>query len=105
MIAHTVMSHPAVSVGGMHVHRHHGAIHAIRPHSTLTISCDECSMQATSACAGCVVSFVLASTHDPVRPPGEHARLELDIDEARVVEMFGAAGMVPRLQYARRLTS
>jgi hypothetical protein len=88
----------------MHVHRH-ARVHTIRPHSTLTISCDECSMQATSACAGCVVSFVLASTDDPVRPPGEHARLELDTDEARVVEMFGAAGMVPRLQYARRLTS
>ena len=89
----------------MHVPQIHGAVRQIRPHSTLTIACDDCSMQATSACDGCVVSFVLASTDDPVRPPGEHARLELDTDEARVVEMFGAAGMVPRLQYARRLTS
>jgi hypothetical protein len=58
------------------------------PH--LTISCDECSMQATQVCEGCVVTFVLD------RADG---RLELDDDEAHVLELFGAAGMVPLLQF------
>ena len=54
-----------------------------------TISCDECSMRCTAACADCVVTFLL----DEGEP---HA---LDSEQARVVELFGAAGMVPRLKY------
>jgi len=57
---------------------------------TITISCDECSMQATEVCAACVVSFVLERTE---------GRLQLDDDEAHVLELFGAAGMVPLLKY------
>ena len=53
---------------------------------TLTISCDDCSMQHTHVCSDCVVSFVLG---------------ELDDDAARVVQLFGAAGMVPELRYQR----
>jgi hypothetical protein len=47
-------------------------------------------MQATQVCEGCVVTFVLD------RADG---RLELDDDEAHVLELFGAAGMVPLLQF------
>jgi hypothetical protein len=55
----------------------------------LSISCDECAMQCTAACADCVVTFVLR----------EEQSLELDGEEARVVQLFGAAGMVPSLKF------
>jgi hypothetical protein len=55
-------------------------------HHPLTISCDDCAMQHSPVCADCVVSFVLG---------------ELDGEAARVVELFGAAGMVPELRYRR----
>jgi hypothetical protein len=60
----------------------------------LTISCDECSMQCTSACDDCVVTFVMrAADHD------EHEPLVLDLDQVRVVRLLGKAGLVPDLRY------
>jgi hypothetical protein len=66
-----------------------------------TISCDECALQCTSACADCVVTFVLqaderaAASHDHDVQEG----LVLDCDQARVVRLLGAAGLVPELKY------
>jgi hypothetical protein len=59
----------------------------------LTISCDDCSMQCTSACDDCVVSFVLRNESDDSEP------LVLDLDQARVVRLLGKAGLVPDLKY------
>lgn len=67
----------------------------------ITISCDECSMQCTSACDDCVVSFLLrddvdgvsASTHEA------HDTLVLDLDQVRVVRLLGKAGLVPDLKF------
>jgi hypothetical protein len=59
----------------------------------LTISCDECSKQCTSACDDCVVTFLLrddTSVHEP---------LVLDHDQARVVQLLGRAGLVPDLKF------
>lgn len=62
---------------------------------SLTISCDECSMQCTSACDDCVVSFVLRGDETE----NEHVPLVLDLDQARVVKLLGKAGLVPDLKY------
>lgn len=61
----------------------------------LTISCDECSMQCTSACDDCLVSFVLRGDE----AEAEHEPLVLDLDQARVVRLLGNAGLVPDLKY------
>ncbi len=61
----------------------------------LTISCDDCSMQCTSACDDCVVTFVL---QDDVSSC-EHDTLVLDLEQARVVRLFSRAGMIPDLKY------
>lgn len=60
----------------------------------LTISCDDCSMQCTSACDDCVVTFVMGDTS-----PAEHEPLILDLEQARVVRMFSRAGLIPDLKF------
>lgn len=60
----------------------------------ITISCDDCSMQCTSACDDCVVTFVMRDTHEP-----EPAPLVLDLDQVRVVGLLSKAGLVPDLRY------
>ncbi len=61
----------------------------------LTISCDDCSMQCTSACDDCVVTFVL---RDEAAGCGEETMV-FDLDQARVVRLLGNAGLVPGLKY------
>lgn len=67
----------------------------------LTISCDECSMQCTSACADCVVTFVLRTDDDSDGDGADRAGspLVLDLDQARVVRLLGRAGLVPELKF------
>jgi hypothetical protein len=60
---------------------------------SLTISCDDCSMQCTAACDDCVVSFVLRDESV------DHEPLVLDLEQARVVRLLGKAGLVPDLKY------
>ena len=60
----------------------------------ITISCDDCSMQCTSACDDCVVTFLLRE-----EPEVEHEPLVLDLDQVRVVRLLGKAGLVPELRY------
>jgi hypothetical protein len=60
--------------------------------SGLTISCDACSMQCTSACDDCVVTFLLRDADD-TEP------MVLDLDQARVVRLLGKAGLVPDLKF------
>jgi hypothetical protein len=54
-------------------------------------------MQATSACGDCVVTFLLDET--PARERAPAALVDLDDEQARVVQLFGRAGMVPRLRH------
>lgn len=61
----------------------------------LTISCDNCSMQCSAACDDCVVTFLLRDGADH----HEHETLVLDLEQARVVRMFGNAGLVPDLKF------
>jgi hypothetical protein len=67
----------------------------------LTISCDECALQCTAACADCVVTFVLRADDRAVaaRDHDVQEGLVLDCDQARVVRLLGAAGLVPELKY------
>ena len=59
----------------------------------LTISCDDCVMQYTSACDDCVVSFICDREPDDA--------VVIDADEARAVRLLSQAGLVPRLRYSR----
>jgi hypothetical protein len=63
-----------------------------------TISCDDCVMRATSACSDCVVTFLLDEGAGRERAP-TNALADLDSEQARVVQLFGRAGMVPRLRH------
>jgi hypothetical protein len=58
------------------------------------ISCDDCIMQGTDACADCVVTFICG------REPDE--AVVIDVAEARAVRMLGEAGLVPRLRQVPR---
>ena len=60
----------------------------------ITISCDECSMQCTSACDDCVVTYLLRE-----EPEIEQEPLVLDLDQVRVVRLLGKAGLVPDLKF------
>ncbi|MGH9226445.1 MAG: hypothetical protein ACRD2W_22245 [Acidimicrobiales bacterium] len=58
------------------------------------ISCDDCTMQHTSACDDCVVTFICNREPDEV--------VVIDVVEARAVRLLGEAGLVPRLRQVRR---
>jgi len=58
------------------------------------ISCDDCTMQHTSACEDCVVTFIC--NREPDRA------VVIDVVEARAVRLLGEAGLVPKLRQVRR---
>jgi hypothetical protein len=60
----------------------------------LSISCDDCTMQGTSACDDCVVTFICG------REPDE--AVIIDAAEARAVRLLADAGLVPGLRHRRR---
>ena len=60
----------------------------------LTISCDDCSLQASSACDDCVVTFLCGREADDA--------VVIDVAEARAVRLLSEAGLVPSLRHTRR---
>ena len=60
----------------------------------LTIDCAACSLEGTSACDDCVVTFLCS------RAPGD--AVVIDVAEARAVRLLGQAGLVPALRHVRR---
>ena len=64
-------------------------------HSTLVISCDECALDRTTACADCVVSFVL--DHEP----GD--AIIIDAAEERAVRLLAGGGLIPGIRHTRRV--
>jgi len=83
----------------------------------VSISCDECRLQNTTACDDCVVTF-LCPADEPravstlvtfgrpaasadAEPPG--SAVIVDAAEARAVRMLQNAGLVPRLRFERRV--
>jgi hypothetical protein len=65
----------------------------------ITINCDDCRMQCTSACDDCLVSFLLRDDEATEATETEHVPLVLDLDQIRVVRLLGRAGLVPDLKY------
>ena len=59
----------------------------------MTISCDECTMQHTSTCDDCVVTFICGREPDDA--------VVIDASEVRAVRLLSDAGLVPKLRYAR----
>lgn len=57
----------------------------------VTIDCDRCALQDTTACTGCLVSFVLN------RDPGD--AVIIDADEARALRVLADAGLVPASRF------
>jgi len=65
------------------------------PTENISISCDDCALNGTSACADCIVTFLL---HPPVT-----YGIVVDVAEARAVRMLQRAGLVPELRFRRRV--
>jgi hypothetical protein len=59
--------------------------------ASFTISCDDCCMRSTEACADCVVTFICDREPDDA--------VTVDLDEARAVRLLADAGLVPRLRH------
>ncbi|HXQ59333.1 MAG TPA: hypothetical protein VN799_04520 [Acidimicrobiales bacterium] len=64
---------------------------ATSPRPTISISCDDCELQHSSACDDCVVSFVLGREADDA--------VVVDVAEARAIRMLGDGGLVPELRH------
>ena len=62
----------------------------MRSNPNLIISCDSCVLRDSSACADCLVTFVVAD------PPKS---MEFTDTELRAVELLAAAGLVPSLRH------
>ena len=60
----------------------------------LTIDCDECVMQHTSACDDCVVTFLVDRD--------ERDAVVFDWQAARAVRLLAGAGLVPGLRHSPR---
>ena len=61
--------------------------------TSLNISCDDCSMQNTAACEGCVVSFICDREPDDA--------IIIDVAEERAIRLLGRSGLVPPLRHHR----
>ena len=57
----------------------------------MVISCDDCVMQHSAACADCVVTHLLGADTNGV---------VLDVAAERAVRLLARAGMVPVLRHA-----
>jgi len=66
----------------------------------VTISCDECRLEGTSACEDCVVTFLLSSESRRPAPVG----VIVDAAEARAMRMLERAGLLPSLRFERRVS-
>ena len=56
----------------------------------LSISCNDCVRRGTPDCSDCLVTFVLGETPD---------ELVMTAQEADVVQLFTAEGLLPTLKY------
>jgi hypothetical protein len=60
----------------------------------IEISCDDCCMQHTDACEGCVVSFICDREPDDA--------VIVDVAEIRALRLLGRSGLVPPLLHRAR---
>lgn len=64
---------------------------------SMLIDCNECVMQNTDVCGGCVVTVLLDDPRDP--------KVELDEAESRALGNLADAGLVPKLRLLRKTGS
>ncbi len=62
--------------------------------ASITISCEDCVLERSTACDDCVVSFIVG------RDPRE--AIVIDAAEERAVRLLHGAGLVPALRHRRR---
>ncbi len=74
--------------------RRSASVPAAQSSDVVTIDCNACELQHTTACADCVVTFVCD------RRAGE--AVVVDVAEARAIRLLGQAGLVPELRHRRR---
>ncbi len=73
-----------------------------RPVATaFRVSCDDCSLQASSACDDCIVSFLCAGDALPV-DRASVGGVDVSDREAATLSLFRDAGMAPGLRHRRR---
>ena len=60
---------------------------------SFTISCEDCTMRATSACDDCVVTFLCEREPDDA--------VTIDLAEQRAVRLLADVGLAPRLRHRR----
>jgi hypothetical protein len=60
----------------------------------MLISCTDCVMEGTDACADCVVTFLCD------REPDE--AVVIDVEEARALRLLERGGLAPTLRHRRR---
>jgi len=60
----------------------------------ITIDCESCEFQHSSACDDCMVSFLLEREPDDA--------VVIDADEARAMRMLERAGLVPSLRFTSK---
>ncbi len=60
----------------------------------LTIDCDDCAMQHTSACEDCVVTFLCS--------PRVERAVVVDVAEVRALRLLADSGLAPPLRLRRR---
>jgi hypothetical protein len=60
----------------------------------MLISCTDCVMEGTEACADCVVTFLCD------REPDE--AVVIDVEEARALRLLERGGLAPGLRHRRR---
>jgi hypothetical protein len=58
---------------------------------TISISCADCELRHTDACADCLVTFVLGREPDDA--------VVVDVAEARALRTISRAGLVPELRH------
>ena len=73
------------------------------PTESISISCDDCALNATSACDDCVVTFLLDTPAAVLADTPAADGIVVDVAEARAVRMLQRAGLVPELRFRRRV--
>jgi hypothetical protein len=61
--------------------------------TTLTIRCDDCRMLHTTACEGCIVTFICD------RDPAD--AVDIETSEVRALRLLSRCGLVPPLRHQR----
>lgn len=65
---------------------------------SVTIDCDTCVMQDTSACSDCVVTYLCG----PINEETVEQAVVISLDDFRAMRALAEVGLVPELRHERR---